>query len=149
MNKLLFITLISIAFLSCNPPKTVTTTTTTTTTSFTETNTLSGKWTLVNYSAYMSMPEGGMPKFVPGDLVWDFGKGGATGRVTISKSSKMKLSPIVDSGIHQFWSRKCLLTVDEQHFLYSFSGDKLIIDSNSDPRISADGAVLTFEQMKN
>lgn len=147
MKKLLLITLLSTTFLSCNPPRTITEV------SVPQVNvdkhaTLSGKWTLVNYSAFMANLEEDRPKFVPGDFVWDFGKGGASGRVIISQNPKLKMEPIISSGTHRYWSRQCVLAIGDDLFLFSILGDKLVIDSNSDPRMSADGDVLTFERMK-
>lgn len=152
MKKLLLSLLFSPFFLSCNAPKTTVDKLPNVdiSTPLSVNLSLSGKWTLVNYSAFMHLEDGeSMPKYAPGDVVWDFGKGNDRGRVIVTKRNpKEKNDFSMKSGTYQFWTRECLIKIEDGLYLYSFSNDELVIDSNSDPSLGADSAVLRFRKME-
>ena len=109
----------------------------------------SGKWTLKSFSSFAPREKGAhYPAYADGDVIWDFGKGDDYGNVIVSKvnpkeENEFSLAP----GSYQYWTRQCLIKIGSRIYFCELTGDKLVLNSNTDPSISSDGPVLSFERM--
>jgi len=126
------VTLVTALFLvsACNSTKTNT-----------STNPLHGKWTIDSYSAFAP----NLPTFSPGDVVWNFDCNKST--VTVIKKDANSYEYPLDPGTYPYKIVDKKMMINGADYNYSLTNGKLKLDSNTDPRMSADGPVITFARM--
>ena len=108
---------------------------------------LDGKWTLKNYSAFMALNDGEkLPSYNDGDVVWEFSGNSV---IITKKNPNEKNDFSMSAGDYPLWKRKYMLAVSDKTYMFTIENDgRLVLDSNTDPRLSSDGPVLYFKRMK-
>lgn len=112
---------------------------------------LNGKWTITRFSAFTNQ----LPTYEPGDVVYEF-KEAAYRLLVNRKESLPAQTPSLPSGEYSFGADDCLLFIGESMFFYEINTRKikggedkitLLLDTNIDPSISADGPVYILEKI--
>ncbi len=104
---------------------------------------LDGKWTMTSYSAFMP----NIPTLSTGDIVWVFDSNKKS--LTITKKDLEKLRVLGKApGTYTYAVNDGMLTIGRSKFAYTLKNGTLVLNSNTDPRISADGPVMKFVGMR-
>ena len=84
---------------------------------------LSGRYTLVSYSAFTSIEY--LPSYKEQEVIWEFDKQNYAQTLTVKKTNtEIKNDYSLSEGKYSFWSNQCLLQIGEQLYYYQLEEQK-------------------------
>jgi len=100
---------------------------------------LDGSWNLSSYSAFL--PD--LPIINRGDIIWTFNISEST--ITVENNIDNTYPYLRDSGIYTYVIFNDIITINgSANYLCFFEGNRLVLDSNINPDLGRDNAVLKF-----
>jgi len=120
---------------ACNTP--------TATTQTTAKDDLHGKWTMTSYVAFMPP----IPALTTGDVVWEFNSSKKSLTVTKKDVEKHRAAGM-PVGSYTYSVDDGKVIINGSDYTYGLKNGTLTLNSNTDPRISADGPVIQFVGMR-
>jgi hypothetical protein len=102
---------------------------------------LEGKWEMTSYTAYMPS----LPEISENGIEWTFNA--ETQELKVINNLESEYPYIMKSGVYdlKILNDKIIFVAEKDTMNYKIIDNNLLIDTNTDPRISRDGPIMEFK----